>query len=185
MRHDSGTRCHKLPSSGVFGGVREVIMNDSEEAIEETLVRLYPSLRRFAAVVAPPEVAPDDLVHDAVVALLRLAPETRLDDVAAYLRRSMVNLASNHRRRLGRARRATDRLSAGVSSGAIDQYPSDLGHLASLHPEARAVLYMQHVEGLPLQAIADELDLGYVAVRQISVRARRTLRRHIEQQENR
>jgi hypothetical protein len=47
----------------------EVAVNEEhdEEPVEVLLVRLYPTLRRFAAVVAPPEVAPDDLVHDALV----------------------------------------------------------------------------------------------------------------------
>ena len=156
-----------------------------EESVEALLVRLYPSLRRFAAVVAPPEVAPDDLVHDALVAVLRRGPVSGLDDPGAYLRRSMLNLASNHRRRLGRDRRAMSLLSANAPSAAADQYPSDLGHLGSLRPEARAVLYMRHVDGMSLRAIADELGLGHAAVRQIAVRARISLRNHIEDEESR
>jgi RNA polymerase sigma-70 factor (ECF subfamily) len=156
-----------------------------EEPSEALLLRLYPSLRRFAAVVAPPEVAPDDLVHDALVAVLRRGPLSGLDDPGAYLRRSMLNLASNHRRRLGRARRAMSRLSADAPSAASDHYPSDLDHLGALRPEARAVLYMQHVEGMSLRAIAEALGLGHAAVRQIAARARLTLRDHIEAEEAR
>lgn len=149
------------------------------------LVRLYPTLRRFAAVVAPPEVAPDDLVHDALVAVLQRGPVSDLDDPGAYLRRSMLNLASNHRRRLGRNRRAMSRLSAAASSAASDHYPSDLDHLGALRPGARAVLYMQHVEGMSLRAIADVLGLGHAAVRQIAARARCVLRDQIDAEEAR
>ena len=159
-----------------------MVDDGDEEAIEQTLARLYPSLRRFAAVVAPQEIAPDDLVHDALVALLR-SGSGQVDDPGAYLRRTMLNLASNHRRRFGRARQAAGRLGVGTSSAAVDSYPSDLGHLAALHPEARAVLYLHHVEGLPLQLVADELGLSYVGTRQIAARARRALRRHIEHEE--
>jgi RNA polymerase sigma-70 factor (ECF subfamily) len=166
-------------------GVRGVIVDGDEERAEALVVRLYPSLRRFAAVVAPPEVAPDDLVHDALVAVLRRGPIGGLDDPGAYLKRSMLNLASNHRRRLGRARRAIGRLSADARSAASDHYPSDLDHLAALRPEARAVLYMQHVEGMSSRSIADTLGLGHAAVRQIAVRARRAIRDHIEDEEAR
>jgi DNA-directed RNA polymerase specialized sigma24 family protein len=165
------------------GGVRVIVDDDDdEETIQECLARLYPSMRRFAAVVAPREVAPDDLLHDALVALLRSA-HGQIDDPGAYLRRTMLNLASNHRRRFGRARRASDRLGAGAPDGATDHYPSDLGHLAALRPEARAVLYLRHVERLPLPLVAEELGLGYAATRQIAARARRALRQHIEQEE--
>ena len=73
---------------------------------DEIFRALYPQLRRFAAVVAPIEEEPDDLLQDALVETLR---RHRLADLAspqAYLRRTMVNLASNHRRRLAARRRA-------------------------------------------------------------------------------
>lgn len=155
----------------------------ADEPSDAFLVRIYPSLRRFAAVVAPPEIAPDDLVQDALVGLLRRGPISELDDPGAYLRRSMLNLASNHRRGLSRARRAMERSGADASLGALDHYPSDLDHLRALRPEGRAVLFMQHVEGMSSQAIAAALGLSDVAVRQIAVRARRAMRDHIDDQE--
>jgi DNA-directed RNA polymerase specialized sigma24 family protein len=60
------------------------------------LLRLYPRLRRFAAVVAPAEVGPDDLVQEALERLL----SRDIDDIVhieAYLRQTMVRLAANHR----------------------------------------------------------------------------------------
>ena len=129
------------------------------------------------------EIAPDDLVQDALVAMLRRGPIGGVDDLGAYLRRSMLNLAANHRRRLGRSRRAMTRLTADTASSAADHYPSDLGDLAALRPEARAVLYMQHVEGMSTLSIAVELGLGHAAVRQMAVRARRTLRNQIHDEE--
>lgn len=144
---------------------------------------LYPGLRRFAAVVAPPEVAPDDLVHDALVAYLRRGSAGDVSDAGAYLRRMMLNLVSNHRRRLGRARRALGRLASGAPESASDHYPSDLSHLAALRPDARPVLYMQHIEGLPTAAIAAELGLSEAAVRKISSRARRALREYLDQED--
>ncbi len=153
-----------------------------DEPIERLLHRLYPSLRRFASVVAPREIAPDDLLQDALVGMLRRGVDL-IDDPAAYARRAMVNLASNHRRGLGRLLHAMSRLAVDASGSIADHYPSDLGHLAALRPEARAVLYMQHVEGMPTASIAAVLNLTPAAVRQISSRARRALRDHIDHQE--
>ena len=73
--------------------------------------------------------------------------------------RTMVNLASNHRRGLGRLRHAMSRLAIDATSSVADHYPSDLAHLAALRPEARAVLFMQHVEGMPTR----EKPLGGLA----------------------
>ena len=103
-------------------------------ADESLALELYPGLRRFAAVVAPAEVAPDDLVQEALVAVLRRGALSDLEDPGAYLRRTMLNLASNHRRRFGRARRALVRLRGGESAVAADAYPSDLADLTRLTP---------------------------------------------------
>lgn len=65
----------------------------------------------------------------------------------------------------------------------MDRYPSDLAHLAALRPVARAVLYMQYVDGMSSQTIADMLGLSDVAVRQIAARARRALRDHLTDEE--
>ena len=61
---------------------------------DQLFARLYPSLRRFAAVVAPREIDPDDLLQEATARALRRGPLGRLDHPEAYLRRTMVNLAS-------------------------------------------------------------------------------------------
>jgi DNA-directed RNA polymerase specialized sigma24 family protein len=152
---------------------------DPDEAL---LLAMYPSLRRFAAVVGPAEVPPDDLVHDAIVAVLGRGALSSLDDPLRYLRRAIVNLAANHRRRFGRARRAM-RLLPIAGAGAADHYPSDLDHLRTLRPEARAVLYLQHVEGQPLPEIAATLGISHAAARQLSSRARRALRDQLTDEE--
>jgi len=73
-------------------------------------VDLYPYLRRFAAVVGPMEVDPDDLVQDAIERTLKRQPLTTLENPRAYLSKTILNLASNHRRSMARARRSTTRL---------------------------------------------------------------------------
>ena len=150
---------------------------------EALLLAIYPSLRRFAAVVGPSEVPPDDLVHDAIVATLSRGPLSRLNDPLLYLRRTILNLAANHRRRFGRARRAAHLLVAGEADAA-DHYPSDLADLQALRPEARAVLYLQLVEGMPLPAVAATLGITHNAARQISSRARRALHRSLTEEDS-
>ena len=49
---------------------------------------------------------PDDLVQEALVSTLRKGSISDLDDPLAYLRKTIVNLASNQRRSLGRRRKA-------------------------------------------------------------------------------
>lgn len=44
---------------------------DDNEGRADQLVGIYPSLRRFAAVVGSSDMSPDDLVHDAIVAVLK------------------------------------------------------------------------------------------------------------------
>lgn len=150
---------------------------NNEATVVDTVLRVYPELRRFAAVVAPPELAPDDLVHDALVAALRLRDITQLDDPGSYLRRSIVNLAANERRRLGRHRQAVQRLSAGRTDGAaLDVYPSDLAHLSALSPIARAVLYLRHVEGHSFETIGELTSMRASTARKIAQRARHRLK---------
>lgn len=101
---------------------------------ESLAAELYPSLRQLAAVIAPAEVGPDDLLQDALVAALRQGPLASLDDPAAYLARTMLNLAANHRRRFGRAHRVLVRWRGGRTAQTLDEYPSDLDDLATLQP---------------------------------------------------
>lgn len=146
-----------------------------EEGDEAVFADLYPRLRRLAAIAAPMEVEPDDLVQDALVRVLRRGPLADLDDPGAYLSRVIVNLASNSRRGLGRRRRAWVRHGA----PAVDElpaYPSDLGDLEQLAPAERAILFLVDVEGWAFDDAADVVGLSPAAARQRASRARRQLR---------
>lgn len=143
---------------------------------EELFRPLYPSLRRFAAVVAPLDTEPEDLLHDALVATLRRRPLAALDDPAAYLRRVMVNLAHNQRRRAGVRWKAL-RLLAASPPEATEHYPSDLSQLNWLSPLQRAVLYLSEVEGYRFAEVAEMVGCSEPAARMSASRARRRLRR--------
>lgn len=147
----------------------------------DTIAGLYPGLHRFACVVAPLEVEPDDLVQEAFVRTLRRGPLDQLEDAAAYLRRTIVHLAANQRRSLGRLRKAMPRL-AGTGEG-VTVYPSDLDDLQRLAPDDRAVLYLVHVEGRPFADAAAALGCTEEAARARASRARRRLRAELVEEE--
>jgi RNA polymerase sigma-70 factor, ECF subfamily len=162
-------------------GERRGAVVGSDDAL---FAELYPALRRLAAMVAPPEAEPDDLVQEAVSRALRKGPLTRLDNPGAYLRRAVVNLAANERRRLGRWRRARIRAVRPPSDdGQPAAYPSDLADLLRLPPETRAALWLVDVEGRSFDEVAELLGTTNEAVRARASRARRALRQTITEEE--
>lgn len=144
------------------------------DADERLFRELYPELRRFAAVVAPVEDDPDDLVQEALARTLAIGPLARLDNPGAYLRRTITNLSSNRRRTLGRWRRARRRL--GPPGEAMPEYPSDLGWLDNLSALDRAIVFLIDVERRPADEVAVMVDLSAGAVRSRAMRARQQLR---------
>ena len=141
---------------------------------DEIVRRLYPSLRRFAAVVGCGATEPDDLVQDALVATLRVHGLADLDFPEAYLRRSIVNLARNGRRNRWRRDDLVRRL--GAPAAVTAEFPSDIADLERLAPAERAVVYLKVVEGRPYAEIAAELGITEEAARARSSRATAKLR---------
>jgi DNA-directed RNA polymerase specialized sigma24 family protein len=134
----------------------------------------YPALRRFAAVVGPGECDPDDLVQEAVARVLKHHRLDELDEPVAYLRRTILNLASNERRAFSIRRRALSRLAPDGGSR-TDDYPSDLGDLEHLSAAERAVLYLSEVEGYRFAEIGRMLDCSEAAARKRAMNGRRHL----------
>jgi DNA-directed RNA polymerase specialized sigma24 family protein len=142
---------------------------------DRDLIRdLYPSLCRFAAIVAPPEIEPEDLVQESLYRALRRGRLADLEHPTAYLRRAILNLVSNERRTAGRLRRAVTRLNPEAGCG--DSYPSDVQDLLSLPPQARAVVFMREVEGRTYAEIAAAVGCREATARATAARARRRLR---------
>jgi DNA-directed RNA polymerase specialized sigma24 family protein len=147
---------------------------------DAALVReLYHGLARFAAVIAPPDIEPDDLVQEALARALRSRSLSEYEDPGAYLRRTMLNVAANERRSSGRYRRALVRLT-GTREQAVPCYPSDLALLQSLSPDVRAVLYLAEVECWTYSEIGALLGCTETAARARASRGRRCLRSVLE-----
>jgi RNA polymerase sigma factor (sigma-70 family) len=143
---------------------------------EEIFRSIYPAMRRFAAVTAPIEMEPEDLLQDAVAATLKRHRLIDLDNPATYLRRVMLNQASNYRRRRSSERKALRSLATSMPD-ARPTYPSDLSELMWLTAKQRAVLYLSEVEGYRFAEVARMLGCSEPAARMAATRARRRLRR--------
>ena len=149
--------------------------NDAATDDAEVFRRCYTKLRRFAAVVAPPEVEPEDLLQDALVATMRTRPLRELEYPEAYLRRVILNQVSNHQRR-SRVRWNAERLLRASRTQPLEVYPSDLSELMWLSPRQRAVLYLSEVEGFTFDEIAEMVGCSAPAARMSATRARRRLK---------
>ena len=152
------------------------LRSGGENGDDALFAALYRDLRRFAAVVGWPKHDPDDLVQEVVSRALGHGSLSSLDNPGAYLRTSIVRLASNGAR--GRFIRevAHRKLAVGQGDGAVDAYPSDLDELRHLGPQDRAVLYLSVVERRPFAEIAALLGIAEPAARKRSSRALAKLR---------
>lgn len=167
---------------GVLGPDREEARRGADEDAGDSALfaRLYPALRRFAAVTGGADDDPDDLVQEAVARTLRHHTLCELDDPAAYLRRAIVNLAANRRRGFLRWRAAAARLVAD-DAAQPPVYASDLADLLALSPEARALLWLVEVEGRSYAEAGALLGISADAARARALRARRRLRAELEE----
>lgn len=157
---------------------RSVLADRERQLIHD----LYPSLRRFAAVVGPVEVEPDDLVQEALFRAMRRGSLTDLTHPNAFLKRCIVNLSKDHLRTLVRRRRALVALAA-TSEAFVEAYPSDVIELMELSPQTRAVLYLREIEGRSFGEIGDIVGCTEKAARNCASRGRKRLRRILSEEE--
>lgn len=145
-------------------------------ADERLIDALYVPLRRFAAIVTNWGDDPDDLLHDAWLRVLERRSLSDLEDPAAYLKRTMVNLAANRRRQTGSRRWLRGRWNVQTPIATVDGYPSDLADLATLPVDQRATLYLVEVEGFSYDEVGQMMGCTASAARMRAMRARRHLR---------
>ena len=138
------------------------------------IARLYPQLRSFASVVAPAGEDPNDLVQEALLRTLRTGPLSRLEYPKAYLRTTIYHLAVSARRHWAAEQNALVKVAADVEP---PEDPWQVEELLVLPPKARAVLYLQAIEGMPYDEIGGLLGCTAVSARKTASRAKRRLRR--------
>jgi len=140
----------------------------------EIIESSYDGLRRFAAVAAPWDLDPDDVLHSVLVRVLLRKRLVSLDDPPAYLRRAILNHINSELRSRGAQRSALERI--GTSERDDDHYPSDLADLSQLPPVDRTILYLHDVEGLGFEEVAGLVGMNAGRVRMRASRARSRLR---------
>jgi DNA-directed RNA polymerase specialized sigma24 family protein len=134
---------------------------------------LYEPLRRFAAVIGRWDVDPDDLVQGAFAKVLACSPGD-IRELGPYLRRIVVNLATDERRRSTRSSGVLRRIETPLTT--TDSYPSDLEDLMHVQPKVRALLFLVEIEGQPVADAADVVGMSNSSARVALMRARRRLR---------
>jgi RNA polymerase sigma factor (sigma-70 family) len=138
---------------------------------------MYPELRRLAAVVAPPGVEADDLVHDAVARVLaRIRRSGTVDDPKAYLARTIINLARSRRRRWA-ARRSTVTPSPRIINADAPEPDAVSAWLDLLQPRQRACLWLRFVQDRSVQDTAELLGCSPGTVKSQTAKALDNLRR--------
>ena len=150
----------------------EVISDEDRALVGE----LYNDARRFAAVVAPWDMDPDDVLHGALVGVMRSGRLAGVQNPAAYLRRAIFNEVAGAIRRKRRQRGLLGRIRVAESNEANQAFPSDLADLMSLRPIERAVLYLHDIEGIPFEEVAEAVGINAGNARVTASRARGRLR---------
>jgi RNA polymerase sigma-70 factor (sigma-E family) len=136
---------------------------------------------RLAYLLTGDLAAAEDVVHEAFVRLLgRLRAIRDPEALAAYLKRTIVNLAKNHHRRQGVARGflASKRDSADVTTSLPDVESRDemRTELLGLPLRQRAALVLRYCEDLSEEQVASLLGTSPKAVRSLVGRGLTTLR---------
>jgi RNA polymerase sigma factor (sigma-70 family) len=125
-------------------------------------------------VVAPAGEDPNDLVQEALLRTLRAGPLSRLDYPKAYLRTTIYHLAVSARRHWAAEQNALVQVVPNVEP---PEDPWQVEELLRLPPKARAVLYLQVIEGLPFDEIGGLLGCTAASARKTASRAKHRLRR--------
>jgi RNA polymerase sigma factor (sigma-70 family) len=151
-------------------------VSDSElPVIEETYRELRLPLLRLAFLLTGSRETAEDVVQSAFASA---HPRwTGIEDPAAYLRRSVVNLAKDGQRRDYRRRRLLRSEPEPVT--AIPELDETWAHVRRLPTTQRTVVILHYYEDLPLVEIGRLLDRPASTVRSDLRRALARLRREL------
>jgi RNA polymerase sigma-70 factor, ECF subfamily len=165
---------------GMEGGPVDPTGKDDDPVIIDridSLEHLYPRLRRFAAVVAPDDIDPDDLLHEAFMRVAQARGLDQFSGMEPYLRTTMVNLVRKHAKRRPIGERVRRLVGGADHAPAADTGATILDHLS---PEDRVLLFLVDVEGASYGEAADVLGVNPAAARKRAERARSKLRSELE-----
>jgi RNA polymerase sigma factor (sigma-70 family) len=138
---------------------------------------LYARVLPLARVAAPDGVDGLDVLQEALVRTLSRHPEfAGVRDPAAYLSRTVINVARTWARRSRRDLERAVRVAPG-----IEQHDDEIaeldGLLNRLPPRQRVCLYLRFVEDLPVEQVAATMGCSAGTVKSQTAKALATLRR--------
>ena len=146
-----------------------------DQGLEETYRTLWPPLVRLGHLLCGSQALGEEVAQEAFLGLVRRTHP--VDEPAAYLRRSVVNLSITARRRQGREQRYVAALREDV------QLPPEVDDmwqlLVKLPDRQRAVLVLRFYEDLSEAAIAEVLGCRPGTVKSLSARGFARLRREM------
>lgn len=162
-------------------------MNDGDIAGREATADALDAYRvhrqdliRFATILVGPHDAAD-VVSAAMVRILERDPGP-LDAPRAYLYRAVGNQARNLMRGEARCRRREARAGAERSTSSLPEpYPEVREAIEGLSVRQRAVVFLTYWEDMTEETIARHLGIGSGSVRRHLARARRHLRRELDE----
>jgi RNA polymerase sigma-70 factor (sigma-E family) len=155
--------------------------SEQMDRLEEAYARTAPAGRRLAYFLTGDRELAEDLVQDAFVRVgATLRHRRQIDNVDAYLRRTIVNLFTNalRRRRVERRWLAQQQKADALHSPAHD--PADRDEmwraLQSLPERQRAAIVLRYYEDLPERDAAAVLGCSTRALNSMVTRGLQTLR---------
>lgn len=158
----------------------EVAQRDAADGVLDAYRLHREELVRFATVLVGPDDAPD-VVSSAMVRMLERAPAP-VGAPRAYLYQAVANQARNFRRGEARRRHRDTRASADRSTTSLPEpYPEVREAIERLSVRQRAVVYLTYWEDMTDEAVARHLGIGSGSVRRHLARARRHLRRELDE----
>jgi len=138
---------------------------------------------RLAMLLTGDRLLAEELLQDSLVKMYeRWRKLSRLDDLHAYLRRSLVNNHTSVWRRRRRESLVAEIPDRPVLGDGIHQDADELRRaLLSLPPKQRAVVVLRHYEDLPERAVAEVLGCSVGTVKSQHSRALEKLRQLVKQ----
>jgi RNA polymerase sigma factor (sigma-70 family) len=156
-----------------------VAQAEAPPRVMEAYRRYRDDLVRFATVLVGPSDA-QDVVSSAMLRLLD-RPDSSVKQPRPYLYQTVANQARNHKR--GEARRRSRELRVAPTDrvpALPEPYPEVREAIERLSVRQRAVVYLAYWEDLTEEAIAEHLGIGAGSVRTHLARARRHLRKALD-----
>jgi RNA polymerase sigma factor (sigma-70 family) len=166
--------------------MRETLTTDDPtwSGLESLYLQHAPSALRFAYFLSGDQETARDLVQEAFVRVAgRFRHLRQRDGFDAYLRRTIVNLNASRLRRLKVERSSMAREAAYPGVAVIERDPGVSDELwqaiLDLPPRQRAAIVLRFYEDLSELQAADVLRCSVKALNQLVVRAMKTLRSRI------